>query len=104
MVTDGPTSNAVTTLQGPVRKIEEKLILCIPLAAGGDKFIDCTHGISEVRDGVLFVVVDEFAGVLGIGEGDAVVIHNTDGQFNIRPAKPRPVQPPIQPGPVTEQT
>jgi hypothetical protein len=95
-----PEESNVTKLQGPVRSIEGKLILCIPLAAGGDKFVECTRGISEVRDGVLYVVVDKFAATLGIGEGDVVLIHNTDGNFNIRSTKPGSVQP----APLVEQT
>jgi hypothetical protein len=79
---------AVTKLQGPVRVMDGRFVLCVPLAAGGDKFIECTQGISKVHEGVLFIVVDRFAGPMGLVDGDVVVIHNADGQFNIRSTKP----------------
>ena len=37
------------SVQGPVKKIDGKLVLCIPLSAGGDQLIECSKGISEVE-------------------------------------------------------
>jgi hypothetical protein len=82
-----PAENAVT-LQGPVRLMDGRFVLCVPLAAGGDKFIECTQGISKVHEGVLYIVVDRFAGTLRLVDGDLVTIRNTDGEFSIRSAKP----------------
>jgi len=45
----------VASLQGSVEKIDGKLVLRIPLEAGGDQFVQCSRGISEVKDGNLIV-------------------------------------------------
>ena len=63
----------VTSLVGPVEKIDGKLILLIPLAAGGDKFIECSRGISETEGEYLKIVIpDWLARTLGIKEGNSV--------------------------------
>jgi hypothetical protein len=81
------------SLQGPVEKIDGKLYLRIPLKAGGDEFIECSRGVSEVEDGYLVVEINEWlAGLLRIEEGDLVSVSNTDGKFAITPINPRPVQ------------
>ncbi|MFZ0882693.1 MAG: hypothetical protein WAN14_04795 [Candidatus Acidiferrales bacterium] len=81
------------SLRGPVEKIDGKLSLRIPLAAGGDEFVACSRGISEVKDGFLIVEIQEWlAGLLRIEEGDLVSVNNADGKFNITPVNPRPVQ------------
>jgi hypothetical protein len=81
------------SLQGPVEKIDGKLVLRIPLAAGGDEFVACSRGISEVKDGYLIVEIQEWlAGMLRIEEGDLVSVTNANGKFNITPVNPRPVQ------------
>ncbi len=87
------TMDDVTSLQGPVEKIEGKLILRIPLEAGGDQLIDCSRGVSEVEGEYLKIVIPEWlAGMLRIEEGDLVSVDNADGKFNIRPVNPRPIQ------------
>jgi hypothetical protein len=35
--TETSEEKAITTLQGPVRLMDARLVLCVPLAAGGDK-------------------------------------------------------------------
>ena len=83
----------IASLRGPVEKIDGKLALLIPLEAGGDEFVDCARGISEVKDGVLRVLIPEFiAGMLRIEEGDLVDVTNANGKFNIHPVNPRPTQ------------
>lgn len=83
----------VASLQGPVEKIGEKLVLRIPLEAGGDQFVECSRGISEVKDGCLVVEIKEWlADMLRIEEGDLVHVDNRNGKFNITPVNPRPVQ------------
>lgn len=83
----------ITYLQGPIEKIDGKLILFIPLAAGGDQFIECSKGIAEVEGKYLKVIIPEWlAGTLRIDEGSVVNIDNKDGKFNIHPVDPHPIQ------------
>ena len=81
------------SLQGPVEKVDGNLVLRIPLAAGGEEFVECSRGISEVKDGFLIIEIKEWlAGMLRIEAGDLVSVNNADGKFNITPVNPRPVQ------------
>jgi hypothetical protein len=50
----------VTSLEGPVEKIDGKLALRIPLDAGGDQFIRCTRGISEIEGDCLKIIIQEW--------------------------------------------
>jgi hypothetical protein len=87
------TMDEPASLQGPVEKVDGNLVLRIPLAAGGEEFIECSRGISEVKDGFLVIEIKRWlAGVLRIEEGDLVSVNNADGKFNIFPVNPRPVQ------------
>ena len=82
-----------TTLSGPVEKLDGKLVLRIPLEAGGNQFIECSRGISEVQDGHLVIEIkDWLAGLLRIEEKDVVSVSNANGKFNVTPVNPRPVQ------------
>jgi hypothetical protein len=86
------SADDVTSLEGPVEKIDGKLTLRIPLQGGGDQFVQCARGISRIADGCLVIVIQEWlAGTLRIEEGDLVAIDNADGKFNIRAVKPRSV-------------
>jgi len=81
------------SLQGPVEKVDGNLVLRIPLAAGGEEFVECSRGISEVKDGFLIIEIKEWlAGMLRIEAGDLVSVNNADGKFNITSVNPRPVQ------------
>ncbi|MGH9791229.1 MAG: hypothetical protein ACRD5W_08475 [Candidatus Acidiferrales bacterium] len=72
------------SLQGPVEKIDGKLVLRIPLDAGGGELIECSKGISEVEGDTLKVVIPEWlAEKLGIYEGALVAIDNRGGKFNL---------------------
>jgi hypothetical protein len=85
-------SSTVTSLEGPVERIDGKLTLLIPLDAGGDQFIQCTRGISEVQGGELKIVIQEWlAGMLRIEDGDLVTIDNANRKFNIRAVNARPI-------------
>jgi hypothetical protein len=85
-------SSDVTCLEGPVEKIDGKLILRIPLDAGGAQFVRCTRGISEIEGNSLKIVIQEWlAGMLRIEEGDSVSVDNADGKFNVRAVNPRSV-------------
>ena len=83
----------VASLQGPVELIDGKLVLRIPLEAGGDEFVECSRGISEVKDGFLIIEIKEWlAGLLRIEAGDLVTVNNGGGKFSVTPVDPRPVQ------------
>jgi len=82
----------VLSLEGPVLKINGKLVLMIPLSAGGDELVDCSRGISELQGDFLKIVIPEWlAGMLRIEEGDLVCVDNTDGKFQIIPSNPQAV-------------
>lgn len=73
--------------------MEGKLTLLIPLDAGGDKFIECSRGISEIQGEYLKVVIPEWlAGMLRIEAGHRVSIDNKDSKFNIKPIDWLPLQ------------
>ena len=76
----------VTSLNGPVEKIDGKLMLRIPLAAGCTAFIECSRSIGEVDGEYLNIVIQDWlAEKLGISEGSLVTVDNANGKFNIRP-------------------
>jgi hypothetical protein len=82
----------VTSLEGPVLKINGELVLIIPLSAGGEELVECSRGSSEVQGDFLKIVIQDWlAGMLRIEEGDLVCVHNTDGKFHIVASAPRPV-------------
>ncbi|HVM92487.1 MAG TPA: hypothetical protein VMT67_06720 [Terriglobales bacterium] len=86
-------STELKSLQGPVEKIEGKLTLLIPLAAGGDQFIECSKGISEIQGEFLKITIPEWlAGMLRIDDGSLVSVDNANGKFNIHPIDPAPLQ------------
>ena len=79
----------VTSLQGPVLRINGELVLIIPLSVGGSELMDCSRGISEVQGDFLRIVIPEWlAGMLRIDEGDLVCIDNSDGRLRIQPSNP----------------
>ncbi len=83
----------ITRLRGPVQRIDGKLALLIPLEAGGDQFIECARGISEVQGEFLRVTIPEWlSGMLRIEEGSLVSVDNENGKFNITPVNPAPLQ------------
>jgi hypothetical protein len=84
--------NDVVSLEGSVLKRDGPLLLLFPLDAGGEEFIECSRGISELMDGFLKIVIPEWlAGMLRVEEGGLVVISNANGKFGIWAAEPRPV-------------
>lgn len=83
----------IISLQGPVEKIEGKLVLRIPLEAGGRELIECSRGISEVEKDYLKIAIPEWlAGMLRIDEGSLVSVDNRNGKCNIHPIDPAPLQ------------
>jgi hypothetical protein len=85
--------DSVTSLRGPIEKIDGKLTLLIPLEAGGDQFIECSKGISEIEGKYLKITIPEWlSGMLRIVEGSLVSVDNENGKFNIHPINPLPLQ------------
>ena len=83
----------ITSLQGPVERIDGKLVLRIPLEAGGTEFVDCSRGISEIEGDFLKITISEWmAGMLRIEAGSFVSVDNRDGKCNIHPINPSPLQ------------
>ena len=81
----------VVSLQGPVEKIGGKLVLRIPLSAGGEELIQCSRGISEIEDDFLKIVIpDWLAAKLAISEGSLVQVDNREGKFNMTRCEVRP--------------
>jgi len=82
----------LTSLEGPVEKIDGRLVLRIPLGAGGSELINCSRGISEIVGDVLVITIPEWlAGMLRIDEGSRVNVDNRDGKCNFQPVDPKPV-------------
>lgn len=76
----------ITSLRGPVESIDGKLMLRIPLAAGGSELVACSRGIGESDGQFLSIhIMDWLAEKLGISEGSIVAVDNADGKFNVRP-------------------
>jgi hypothetical protein len=60
---------------------------------GGDQFIECSRGISEIQGEYLKVTIPEWlSGMLRIEEGSLVSVNNANGKFNIVPVNPLPLQ------------
>jgi hypothetical protein len=74
------------SVKGPVEKIDGKLVLRIPLAAGGEELAPSARGIGSLDGEYLVVgIPDWLAEKLGIGEGSWVHVDNHDGKFHIQP-------------------
>ena len=72
------------SLEGPVELVDGKLILQIPLAAGGDKLASLARGIGEVVGEDLVVVIQPWlAKELRISVGSLVHVDNCNGKFTI---------------------
>ena len=77
----------MTSLGGPVARVDGRLVLQIPLGAGGAALVACSRGIGRVENDTLIVTIpDWLAEKLEIGEGSAVIVDNRNGKFNITPA------------------
>jgi hypothetical protein len=80
----------VTSLEGPVVKMNGELALLIPLEAGGADLVECSQGLSEIVGEFLKIVIPEWlAGTLRVEEGDLVCVHNSAGKFHIQAANAR---------------
>lgn len=75
----------ITSLQGPVEKFDGKLMLRIPLAAGGSELAACSRGIGLIDGEFLSIhIMDWFAEKLDIVDGSIVSVDNANGKFNIK--------------------
>jgi hypothetical protein len=64
--------------------VDGKLVLLIPLEAGGEELTQCAHGIGVVEGDFLKVTIsDSLAESLKIYEGSMVFVDNENGKFNI---------------------
>ena len=74
----------IISLEGPLESIDGKLMLRIPLEAGGDKLAPFARGIGEVDGDYLIVVIQPWlAEKLRVGAGSLVFVDNNNGKFNI---------------------
>lgn len=74
----------VISLEGPIELVDGKLILRIPLAAGGDRLAPFARGIGESDSEYLNVVIQPWlAERLRIEAGSLVVVDNKNGKFTI---------------------
>lgn len=72
------------SVEGPVELIEGRLMLRIPLAAGGDRLAPLARGLGTTDGGYLNVVMEPWlAEKLRIEAGSLVVVDNRNGRFNI---------------------
>ena len=72
------------SLEGPVELVNGKLMIRIPLSAGGDRLAPLARGIGTIDGENLNVVIEPWlAEKLRIEAGDLVVVDNKNGKFTI---------------------
>ena len=72
------------SLQGPVERREDRLVLRIPLDAGGNQLQVTAKAISFVEEGNLVVLLPEWlAQRMHLGEGSEVNVDDRWGKLNI---------------------
>jgi hypothetical protein len=75
------------SLKGPIERVDDKLVLRIPLVAGGEELVASARGIASVDGEYLVVrIPDWLAEKIGVGEGSWVHVDNHGGKFHIQPA------------------
>src|SRR5258705_13610002 len=80
----GQTMAEPISIEGPVELIDGKLVLRIPLAAGGDKLAPIARGIGEIDGDCLSVTIPPWlAEKLRIGPGSLVFVDDRNGKFTI---------------------
>jgi hypothetical protein len=71
-------------IEGPVEVVSGRLMVRIPLEAGGDRLAASASGIGEVVDGCLDIEIQPWlAEKLRISDGSLVVVDNRNGKFTI---------------------
>ena len=77
-------SNDFVAVEGPVERRGDRLVLRVPLDAGGEALRLAAKAISYEEDGRLVVVLPEWlAGRMKLGEGSEVHVDNRFGKLNI---------------------
>jgi hypothetical protein len=83
--------SAPVSLEVRVLKMDGKSTLLIPLEAGGNELIECSHGIGEIAGEDLKVTIpDWLSDKMGLEEGSRVQIDNKDGKFNFTATEAAP--------------
>jgi len=78
-----------------VESIDGKLVLRIPLAAGGSGLVSCSRGIGIVNGDFLDITIPGWlAEKLRICEGNLVAVDHKNGKFNIQRCGDEPTRPP----------
>jgi hypothetical protein len=81
----------VTSLRGPVEKIDGVLMIRIPLGAGGSELQKSCRGISEIEGDFLKIIIQNWlAEKLGLRDGSIVAVDNQEGKFNIQLSTDQP--------------
>jgi len=81
------------SIRGPLEEVDGKMLLQIPLDAGGSDLAPFAKGIGRVEDGCLKVeVLPWLAEKLHIHSGSTVVVDNLEGKFRITRADEEPIQ------------
>ena len=80
-----------TYSEWPVVRANGELMLLIPLEETMDG-IKPSRDFLDTQGNFLKIVIPEWlAEMLEVGEGDFLRVSNADGEFQIQPVKPRPV-------------
>lgn len=85
------------SIRGPLESVGGKMLLLIPLDAGGRNLAPSAKGIGRVEDGFLKVeILPWLAEKLEVHTGSIVVVDNLDGKFRItRTDEAERSQPPV---------
>jgi hypothetical protein len=76
------------SLRGPIEREEGKLVMRIPLDAGGEQLYAVSRGISSIDGDDLVVTIPHWlAQKIGVGEGSVVYVDDRWGKFNITKAE-----------------
>ena len=72
------------SLEGPVELINEKMMLRIPLTAGGDTLASAAGSIGETdSENLNIIILPWLAKELKIGVGSLVIVDNIEGKLRI---------------------
>jgi hypothetical protein len=75
------------SLHGPIEREGDRLVLRIPLAAGGDQLRLVCEGISEIDGEDLVVPIPNWlAEKIRVAEGTEIFVDDRGGKFNITKA------------------
>jgi len=74
----------IVSIEGPVDLEDGRLVLRIPLAAGGDKLAPFAAGIGQIEGDDLVVEIKPWlAEMLNVRADSLVVVDNTEGKFRV---------------------